>query len=258
MPAIDPLTALMHAGIGFVGALAGSMAGLGGGFIILPALTLLGLPPQNAVADTKAAVFANSLLSTLTNWASGPRPPAWLYAAVAVPMIAMAYVGAWAAAALPGRVVVGVAAVAILAGAVRLVLGKSKERTFREMGLTNGRVVVAALSGALSGFVAGITGLGGGVVNMPVFTNILHLAPADAASLSLSCILPSAATALVRHVIDSILTPHALPLALGAAAGGFTGSRIARRVRPSVLRYIIAVFVSASAARMVLKALGLA
>ncbi len=258
MPAIDPLTVLMYAVIGFVGALAGSMAGLGGGFIILPALTLLGFSPSNAVADTKAAVFANSLLSTVMNWTSGPRPPAWLYAAVAAPMITMAYVGAWAAAILPGRVVIGVAAAAILAGAVRLMLGRGREWSFEEMGLTNGRLVVAMLSGALAGFFAGITGLGGGVVNMPVFTNILHLAPADAASLSLSCILPSAAIALARHFIDSILTPHAIPLALGAAAGGFTGSRIARRVRPSVLRYIIALFVSASAIRMVLRALGLA
>lgn len=258
MPAIDIVTALMYAGLGFVGALAGSMAGLGGGFIILPALNLLGFAPQNAVADTKAAVFANSLMSTLTNWSTGQRPPLWLYSAVVVPMVVMAYIGAWAAAVLPGRVVVGVAAVAILAGAIRLILRRGRERSFKEMDITGGGVAVAALSGALSGLVAGITGLGGGVVNMPVFTNILRLAPANAASLSLSCILPSAAIALVRHVIDSILTLHAIPLALGAVVGGFTGSRIARRVRPSVLRYIIALFVSASAVRMVLKALGFA
>lgn len=257
MHAIDPATVALYALIGFSGALAGSMAGLGGGFIILPVLTLLGFHPQNAVADTKAAVFANALLSTVTNWATGPRPPTWLYISVAIPMIVMAYVGAWAAAVLPGKVVMGVAAIAILAGAIRLVLGKSKERSFEEMSITNGRIAVAALSGALAGFVAGITGLGGGVVNMPVFTNILHLAPADAASLSLSCILPSAAMALIRHITDSILTWHAIPLALGAAAGGFVGSKIARRVRPSVLRYIIALFVSASAIRMVLRALGI-
>ncbi len=258
MPAIDPLTVLAYAGIGFAGALAGSMAGLGGGFIILPTLTFLGFSPHNAVADTKAAVFANSLLSTLSNWAAGQRPPAWLYAAVAVPMIVMAYVGAWAAAVLPGNVVAGVAAVAILVGAVRLVIGRGKERSFKEISLTNGGVAVASLTGALSGFVAGITGLGGGVVNMPVFTNILHLAPADAVSLSLSCILPSAAMALVRHVIDSILTEHAVPLAVGAAVGGLVGSRVARRVRPAVLRYLIAAFVSASALRMILRAAGLA
>lgn len=251
------MTALMYATIGFVGAFAGSMAGLGGGFIILPALTLLGFPPRNAVADTKAAVFANSLLSTLSNWATGSRPPTWLYAAVVIPMIAMAYVGAWAAATLPGEVVISVAAAAILAGGVRIVLVRSRERSFRELSPTNGGLVAAALSGSLSGFMAGITGLGGGVVNMPAFTSILHLAPADAASLSLSCILPSAAIALLRHFIDSILTPHALPLALGAAAGGFSGSRIARRVRPSILRYIIGAFIIASAVRMFLKVLGL-
>jgi len=249
---------LLYAAIGFVGAFAGSMAGLGGGFVILPVLTLLGLHPSNAVADTKAAVFANSLLSTANNWGSGNRPPAWLYLSVALPMIMMAYIGAWAVAILPGRVIMGVAASVILAGAVRLVLGKSKERTFVDVAVSGSRVAVAVLSGALAGFFAGITGLGGGVVNMPIFTNILHLAPPDAASLSLSCILPSAAIALARHVIDSILTYHAVPLAVGAALGGFTGSRVSRNVRPSMLRLIIALFVAASAIRIVLRAIGVA
>ncbi len=258
MSTIDPSTIMLYAVIGFVGAFAGSMAGLGGGFIILPVLTLLGFSPSNAVADTKAAVFANSLLSTINNWGAGGRPPTWLYISVITPMIVMSYIGAWAAAVLPGRVVMGVAAAAILAGAVRLVLGKGHERTFEEVVLTRARVAVAALSGAVSGFFAGITGLGGGVVNMPVFTNLLNLSPADAASLSLSCILPSAAIALIRHLTDSIVTFHAIPLAVGAALGGFAGSRISRKVRPSILRLIIALFVVASAVRMIIRAAGVA
>jgi len=88
-----------------------------------------------------------------------------------------------------------------------------------------------ALSGALAGFVAGVTGLGGGVVNMPVFLHVLKLDPHTAVSLSMACILPSSLSSVVRHLIDNLVDwSIAVPLSIGAVCGGFAGPALALKM----------------------------
>ncbi len=52
--------------LGFAGGILGSMIGLGGGIIVVPVLTFLGIPPTVAASNSFFAAFSNSIASTIS------------------------------------------------------------------------------------------------------------------------------------------------------------------------------------------------
>ena len=52
------------AGTGFVAGLLGAMLGVGGGFIIVPVLTMLGLPIQFAIGSSLISIVTNAATAT--------------------------------------------------------------------------------------------------------------------------------------------------------------------------------------------------
>ncbi|MDE1816880.1 MAG: sulfite exporter TauE/SafE family protein, partial [Thaumarchaeota archaeon] len=52
--------------LGFAAGIIGSMIGLGGGFVIVPALTFAGFSPTLAASDSLFAAFCNAVASTLS------------------------------------------------------------------------------------------------------------------------------------------------------------------------------------------------
>ena len=52
--------------LGFAAGILGSMIGLGGGIIVVPVLTFLGIPPTVAASNSLFAAFSNSVASTIS------------------------------------------------------------------------------------------------------------------------------------------------------------------------------------------------
>lgn len=52
--------------LGFATGILGSMIGLGGGIIVVPVLTFLGIPPTVAASNSLFAAFSNSIASTIS------------------------------------------------------------------------------------------------------------------------------------------------------------------------------------------------
>ena len=50
--------------LGFAAGVLGSMIGLGGGIIVVPILTFLGIPPTVAASNSLFAALSNSIAST--------------------------------------------------------------------------------------------------------------------------------------------------------------------------------------------------
>jgi uncharacterized membrane protein YfcA len=100
----------------------------------------------------------------------------------------------------------------------------------------------SVVAGALIGFVAGVTGIGGGIFIAPLVLTLRWLNTRHAAGLSALFNLVNSAAALAGLWSTSLSLPRELPLWLGAAAiGGVFGSWLAvRHLQPGVLRYILA------------------
>jgi uncharacterized membrane protein YfcA len=83
------------------------------------------------------------------------------------------------------------------------------------------------LVGAAAGFLAGLLGVGGGVLMMPVFTSLLRIPVKVAVASSLVAVAIFSVPALVSHWVQgNIDWTVALLLTLGTVPGASVGSRI--------------------------------
>lgn len=97
--------------------------------------------------------------------------------------------------------------------------------------------IVAALSfGLVAGVLAGLFGVGGGILFVPALV-ALGLGQVEAAATSLLAIVPTAATGVVRQRGQGTLRVHAALVVGGASIlGAELGVRIAKGLDESVLR----------------------
>lgn len=242
--------------VGIIASLLGSMAGLGGGFLAIPSLYYLGVQLQYVVGTSKFMVFVNSVISTY-RYSRKMKFPVKLYVSVVAPMILTAYLGAYLVVVLPSKILVLVIGVILLAGSIRMIISTRSSSSTRDTKPTNNRMyVLGVLSGSVAGIIAGISGLGGGIVNVPVFIYLLGLDPHLAVSLSMACILPSALSSVVRHVIDNVVDWNiAVPLSIGAIIGGWIGPRIALGLKKETLRRIIGLIIAIATTRIIVEAI---
>jgi len=245
-------TELLYLAIGFASSLLGSVVGIGGGSIALPALLYLGIGVDIAVASSKAMVFANSATASVRYRSELAKR--WKYVAASGTLMAVAsYVGAYEVPRIPASVVRIIVSLAILAGGARILATRGKHAP---SGRRRARTSLLLIASAVAGFVAGISGLGGGVVLLPALYAI-GLDSVTCTAISVACIAIASTTALARHVADNLLRLDvALPLCLGAIAGGVLGPSVARRLsKRGLLKLLAGVTLVAVALRILAESL---
>lgn len=105
--------------------------------------------------------------------------------------------------------------------------------------------------GLAAGFVAGLFGVGGGVLLVPVLVLLLHRAQHVAHATSLVAIVLPAIVGASRFAFDgAVAWPAALAVALGALAGVQLGVVIMPRVPEKRLRYVFAGLLALMAIRL--------
>ena len=102
--------------------------------------------------------------------------------------------------------------------------------------------------GAVAGFVAGILGVGGGIVLLPAFTTVLRMPVRRAVAASLVAValfsVPALATHAINGNIDWLL---AVPLMVGVVPGARAGSRFTVGASDRTVRLVFGVFIGAVA-----------
>ena len=185
--------------IGAVGAVAGFLAGLfgvGGGLLIVPGLVLVaGMDQRLAHGTSLAAVLPISVASLLTyaahdnvDWAAA----LWL----SVGAVAGAVIGTRLLHVLPHRVLALLFAVVVLASAVRLFL--ATDATGRSP-LSAAGVLALVGVGLLAGIVAGLFGVGGGIILVPAMILLFGIPPVVAKGTSAAVIVPAAVMGTWRN-----------------------------------------------------------
>ena len=119
-------------------------------------------------------------------------------------------------------------------------------------------------AGLLVGIASALTGIGGGVLMVPLLMNFMRLDPRDAISTSTFCILWITLVGSLGFQYQSLFTdvqlpdpklgflylPLVLPLLAGGVLGGVAGSMIGNRVSPVYLRISLALLQVIIAGRM--------
>ena len=115
------------------------------------------------------------------------------------------------------------------------------------------RLLVFVLIGAVAGMMAGLLGIGGGIILVPALTAILLLKQHQAHGTSLAIVpfigLPAAVTYALYGHMDWLLM---IELAAGSMTGAVIGAKLMMRVPAPQLRRLFSLLVIASGIIMVI------
>lgn len=251
---------LAYIALGLVAGFTGSLVGLGGGTLIVPGLTLLfGVPMKTAVACSMVAVVANSLAGGTVHLRTGIAnvrlalalgmtttlgaltggllavqiDPRWQYGLFAAVAVYMAY-------AMKPRTASDVS----LNESARTLRSEFYDPALRspvQYGVR--RLPLGMFLTALAGNVAALLGIGGGLVNVPIMSQILGVPIKAAVGTSvLMNGLTGATAAIVYYGHNYIVPALAIPVALGASVGAQVASRLVGVAKGALLRTLFRLF----------------
>ncbi len=235
-----------------VGLLAGLM-GVGGGVLMVPAMVYLLGYSQHEAHGTSLTIMV--LLAAVAAASYGILGSVnWLVAATLIPggMLG-AVAGARASRHLPALRLKAIFSVFVLATGIRMIVSG------------NGAPGAALLDGAgaafaglgtglLSGFLAGLLGIGGGIVMIPVMVLLLGITQQTAQGTSLVAIVPTALSGARTHYrLGHVDLGGAAGLALGGIPGSIAGSRIANALNAGTLRGVFGGFLLVMSVMMLLQ-----
>jgi len=249
------LTLLTSIVAGFVGA----MSGMGGGVVLIPVLTFLGLPIKKAIAVSIISVIATSSGSAsayvrdhLTNLKVGMFLEMFT--------IVGALVGANVTVALSQRwLFLAFGLVLMASWSVLLVREKEEWEPLTEqdsfsrwlelkgrypdqaLGRTIDYQATHAAAGASlmlgAGFVAGLLGIGAGALKVLIHDLVMHLPPKVSTTTSNLIIGVTALAGTSVFLAHGLIDPGlAAPVILGVLGGSFLGTRLLVRLKNQAVR----------------------
>lgn len=256
----------------------GSLLGLGGGVIIIPVLTILfDLPIQTAIGVSLVAVIATSTGAAMVYVREG-KVNIRLGMILELATTIGAIIGAVVAGYMSSKVLYLLFAALmfyntysmyrktgqdaavpkqnqreIAAGSTELTnTEKSKQNAYKVKNYPGG-----LFFSAFAGIMAGLLGIGGGVIKIPVMYLLMGV-PLKAATATSNFMIgvTACASAFVYFFNGHIDVVVAVPMALGVFAGAAVGTRINERMSTRGLKRIFIIVFTFVAIEMVLKGLG--
>jgi len=245
----------------FAGVLAGilsAMLGVGGAVVTTPAVRLLGATPIEAVGSTVPAIMPGAIAGALRYTREGLVD--WRCAlGLGISGAALSLVGALTSTVIDGGLLMVLTAGLMLWSGVTVVRGIEPQGADPESGdaaersvargttlagttppLTEADASLATSTappsrpllpiiglGMLSGFIAGLLGVGGGILMVPVLTGPLRTPVKSAVASSLVAVAIFSVPALIAHgLLGHIDWWFAVPLMAGVVPGARIGARI--------------------------------
>ena len=244
--------ALRAVAVGVVAGLASGLFGVGGGIVLVPGLVMLaGLGQRMAHGTSLAAIVPIALAGTV-GYASGGEVDVVAAGLTAVGVLAGTPVGVHLLGRLPERSLRLGFAVVLLLAAVRMVLSPGDGAGRETLTLLGGVGFVATGLGA--GVLAGVMGVGGGIVMVPAFTVLFGLPITLAKGTSLAVIVPGAVLGTFRNRAQGTTD---LRLGLVAGVSGVLTAALASQVSlgldPTVARAMFAALLLVMVLRIVVR-----
>jgi uncharacterized membrane protein YfcA len=224
-----------------LGLLAGVMSGLfgiGGGIVIVPALTiLLGFVLTQAVATSLAALLLPVGIFAVITYRRANLIDLRASMLIAAGLFVTSLVGAELALALPDTLFKQFYGVFCIVMGVRFaeILGKPKREARPD---TRAGWLPLLGIGLVAGVMSGMFGIGGGIIIVPALTILFGYEQKTATGSSLGALLlPVGLPGVLRYAAAGqfdLLT--ALPVAIGLAIGALGGARLAIALPSGVIR----------------------
>jgi len=273
--------AFLLLGLGAVVGFLGGMFGVGGGFLMTPALMLIGIPPAVAVASGANQIVASSISGAVSQWKKGN-----VDATMGLVLLAAGVLGTGAGVVLfrllqqAGQIdLVVQLSYVLLLGVVGVTMAfESLRAVFRRRGagrppgrlhqhfwvhrwplrmrFRRSKLYISAIPPAAIGFVVGILtaimGIGGGFIMVPAMIYLFGMPTLTVVGTSqFQIVFVTAVTTLLlaatTHTLDVVL---AILLIIGGVFGAQVGTRAGQLLRGEYLRGLLALIVLAMSMKL--------
>ncbi|MFW9908328.1 MAG: sulfite exporter TauE/SafE family protein [Candidatus Thorarchaeota archaeon] len=222
-----------------------SMVGIGGGIMNTPLLIIIfGLTAQTAPATSLVAALFVAVASTIPYYRQTPRPiiikPGLFLAVMTVPG---SLIGVLLRELIMDdyilRLIFGVTLFPV---AIKMLFAKKKGESddvaaFDFSRISRSRLALSLVGGFVGGISAGLLGIGGGAIVVPVLTVLMGLPIHAAAATSMFVMIFTSASGTVRNYFGGHIDPfYAIALGIGMVVGAQIGPALASRVNAVQLK----------------------
>jgi uncharacterized membrane protein YfcA len=232
-----------------VGLAAGFLAGLfgvGGGIVIVPGLMVAMAMDQRLAHGTSLAAVIPIAVSSMLGYALEDKVDWPVAALLAAGAVGGAVIGTHALHRLPERALVIAFSALMVATAVRLLIDHSEAAGRADLGLAS--VAGLLVVGLATGVVAGLLGVGGGIIMVPAMVVLWGIPAAVAKGTSLAVIVPTGLMGTWRNRRNANVDLVAAAV-VGAAGvvSGFVASKISVGMSETTSNVLFAVLLLAVA-----------
>jgi uncharacterized membrane protein YfcA len=247
------LTAVVLSLVGLGAGAIGAMVGVGGGVIMVPALTLFGISPTQIASTSLIAVTSTSASSTL-EYSRQKR----IDHRLALLMAALALPGAVLGAVLSQSITIE--QFTLFFGILLLLAGLYVSYKNRILGkqdvgrrpLNAYRIAAVCAASLLAGVMSSLFGVGGGIVFVPVMLLVLGMGMHRASATSQLVLMLTSVAGVITHIVlghpDYI---YAIALSAGAFAGAQIGAKLSKSTKEIILQKILGGVLVAVGVKMV-------
>jgi hypothetical protein len=240
-------------GVGFIAGFMSGLFGVGGGTVVVPLLVLvLGFDQRRAAGTSLAAIVPTAAVGVIAYALNDSV--AWIPALIlAAGAVLGAQVGTWLLPRTPVTALrwgfVGFLLVVIVS--LFLVI-PSRDA---ELPLTALSITGLAVLGVVTGILAGLLGVGGGVIVVPALLLLFGTSDLLAKGTSLLMMIPTAISGTVGNLIRrNVDIPAAVLVGVAACATAPLGTWIATLTDPQVGNILFAGFLAVIAVQMAIRA----
>lgn len=254
--------------LGGVGGLLAGLLGIGGGIIYVLIfdyfLHKMGIPKEaivpSIIANSMFAILFAGLSGSYKQWKNKNFFPSEMVItglAASVSAIAFSFIisqGHWYTKEKFSIVFIFL----LISIAIRLFTQRNK---LENTDVVKPSLVALSVTGLISGTIAAFSGIGGGVIIVPILTDIIKMPIKKATSISLGVIsIMAMFTSLFNGMSSTVATSGhslivfslAIPVAIGSLVASPIGVSISSRLKPTQIRIILIVFLLIVITKMLL------
>ncbi len=241
--------------LGFIAGVVGSIIGLGGGVIVVPVLTFLGVPPTVAASSSLFAAFSNSVASTVS-YAKQKRIDYNIGLKLGLMSIPGTILGAFATAEVTPSIFKILFGIVLVASCYYLFIKRDMES--KQKTITKRMLVLSAGISFFAGILSSFFGIGGGIIFVPLMIIGLGLLVKTATATSQLILMFSSASGMISHLLLGHSDfDYAFLLAVGAFVGGLVGARLSVELKENSIRFLICAVIVAAAIKLFIDGFGL-
>ncbi len=234
---MEPGELLLMAGGGILSGVLAGILGIGGGVLLVPLVVAFGYEPVKAAATSSLAILITASSGTIQNLRMGEVSLNKVIR-LGIPAILTAILGAFLADKIPSFILLTVFGIMLvfntyLVGLRKSVVAKAQAQTADpgSDSKDSSQLLARVATGGSAGFLAGLLGVGGGVIMVPMQILLLNEPIKAAIRTSLGVIVITALSSCIEHARNgNILFIQGIALGTGGFIGAQFGSRFLPRL----------------------------